>query len=302
MAQFKLLIIMMCFSVYSASAEASNVHGIFKVVKGKVLVISKSGSQKMARIGLRVFPQDKIKTAANSRAKIVMTDSNIINVSPDTEVALSKYEFDKKTDKKNVLINVIYGKIRSKVSQKYEGENKFQVKTPSAVAGVRGTDFLTSYDSSSRRSEVITFEGRVEFGLPNGVDGIKDAVMVGIGKSSSLVAGRVPSNPIDLPVADLSKMNFDSDADAPEAPDLRQPADEGPAINEPEMNNEPSRDPNSANVQEPVLLPPPPPNELPPPPPDLQPMPTNDPILCGETCRGPVEAATRRLIINVDHQ
>ncbi len=238
--------ILRCFSIlmflfaFSPQANASSVHGVFKVVKGKVLVKNKSGKQSVARIGMRVYPQDSIKTGKDSRAKIVMTDNNVINVSPETEVKLSKYEFDEKADKKDVLIDVIYGKIRNKVSQKYEGKNKFQVKTPSAVAGVRGTDFLTSYNPRNRESQVITFEGRVEFGLPNGVD-IANSVVVDAGKTSSVIAGKSPDMPFDLPVADLERFNSDSDADAnfADSPDgmineePREPAGDEPMTEEP---------------------------------------------------------------------
>jgi len=132
-------------------ANAQNVDGVLKVVKGDVQIKSaKTGQTVKARIGEKVFPKDIIITGKDARAKIVMVDNNEINVSPESQIEIQHYEFDPNAGKKEVLLNVIYGKVRAKVEQKYDGKtSKFQVKTPSAVAGVRGTDFMTSYTRST---------------------------------------------------------------------------------------------------------------------------------------------------------
>lgn len=312
MSFLKSLTTVSVFMTLSLSAYANSVHGVFKVVKGKVFVVDKSGKQTKARIGLKIFPQSTIKTGKDSRAKVVMTDQNEINVSPESVVELSKYEFDPKADNKNVLINVIYGKIRSKVSQKYEGGNKFQVKTPSAVAGVRGTDFITSFDKGRSETKIITFEGRVEFGIPAGSSDIANSVFVSMGQTSTLTTGSRPSLPIELPATELAEFDFESNAEPKGRPfEGREPAD---STLEPKEDGlmpppddsamlEPDRNPDS--VDDGSLLPPPPPppddtslviNEpLPQAPPPLEPVKTCD------FCREVIESGNRRLIINVTH-
>ena len=50
---------------------------------------------------------------------------------------IEKYTNDAKTDSRQVELKVEYGKVRATVEQKYDGEkNSFNVKTPTAVAGV----------------------------------------------------------------------------------------------------------------------------------------------------------------------
>lgn len=315
---------------FSINAYANSVHGIFKVVKGKVTVKNKTGKEQRARIGLKIFPQDTILTGKNSRAKVVMTDQNEINVSPESEIQLSKYEFDAKSDKKNVLINVIYGKIRSKVSQKYDGDNKFQVKTPSAVAGVRGTDFITSFNPMNQQTQIVTFEGRVEFGLPAGLN-IVNSVMVGVGQSSSLVAGTMPSAPIEIPVAELGKFNTDSDASlASEPPKTetnsgpREPANQNTdkidapkkeptpdsAAKQPKAGTTPARAPNSIGGGSMLIA-----NDMPAaggnvyipngqvgpqlPPTYISPVQLNPECTF---CRDAIESGNRKLILNINHQ
>lgn len=198
-------------SFFSTSAWAQAAHGVFKVVKGNVEVTS-AGETKKARIGMKVLPKDKIKVGKESRAKIVMVDKNEINISPDSEIEITEYEYKPEQGKKDVLINVLYGKMRAKVEQKYEDENKFQVKTKSAVAGVRGTDFFTSYNPSTRATRIVTFEGRVQFGIPGPGGQILNPVMVSVGQTSSNTAGAPPAPPIEVPKSELAAFDQGTDA------------------------------------------------------------------------------------------
>lgn len=62
-----------------------------------------------------------------------------------------------------VTLNLMRGKIRNMVNNSYKdtSQNYFRVKTPAAVAGVRGTDFVSVYDLDSGDAEVHTLLGAV---------------------------------------------------------------------------------------------------------------------------------------------
>ncbi len=217
--------------VFSFSAHAQAVHGVLKVVKGDVQIIQASDGKKVAaKIGQKVFPKDTIIAGKESRAKIVMVDNNEINISPDSKIEIQSYDYKPEEDKKSVILNVMYGKVRSKVNQKYEGENKFQVKTPSAVAGVRGTDFMTGYDPSTKASSVVTFQGNVAVGQPGPNGQIQNPVYVGAGQMTSASGNKPPNAPTSVPKDQLAKMDTESNADkggGQKGGDTRQPADDG---------------------------------------------------------------------------
>ncbi len=211
--------------VFAVNVGAQNVHGVLRVVKGDVQIkVAKTGEKIKARIGGKVFPKDVILTGKDARAKIVMIDKNEINVSPQSQIEIQNYEFNPEPGgKKEVLLNVIYGKVRSKVEQKYDGKtSKFLIKTPSAVAGVRGTDFLMSFNQSNRQSQVVTFEGRVEFGVPGPGGAIANPVMVEPGKAASVNAGSsAPTPPREMPKEELNRMEQDTKSEA------RRPTENG---------------------------------------------------------------------------
>jgi hypothetical protein len=186
-----------------------------RVVKGDVQIKSaKTGQTTKARIGQQVDPQDIIITGKESRAKIVMVDNNEINVSPESQIEIQHYQFDPNAGKKDVLLNVIYGKVRAKVEQHYDGKtSKFQIKTPSAVAGVRGTDFMTSYNRADRSSQVVTFRGAVEFGQPGVGGSIRNSVSVTPGMTAHNFAGNAPSAPVHMPKGEFAKMDNETKAE-----------------------------------------------------------------------------------------
>lgn len=224
---------------FALSARAQAVHGVLKVVKGDVQITQASdGKTVAAKIGQKVFPKDTIVAGKDARAKIVMVDNNEINVSPDTKMVIQAYDYKPEEDKKNVLLNVMYGKVRNKVNQKYDGENKFQVKTPSAVAGVRGTDFMVGFTpppsgspvGTPGMSNVVTFSGKVAFGIPGPNGSIQNPVYVGAGQQTSASGNKPPGAPTSVPKDQLAKMDNETNAEkggGSKSGDSRQPADDG---------------------------------------------------------------------------
>jgi hypothetical protein len=189
--------------------------GVFMVVKGDVKVTSK-GKTTPAKVGLKVSEGDLVTTGADSRAKIVMVDKNVLNISPDSKVEITIYKNNQSTGEKKVELKVDEGKVRASVEQKYDDDkNTFRIKTPTAVAGVRGTDFSVSFNPSTGISQVVTFKGAVAFALDK--EGQKP-VLVLAGQSSNFDPSQAsPSAPATVPQNELR--NLDMETDASKTPD-----------------------------------------------------------------------------------
>ena len=211
-------------SLGAAKAEASC--GTFEVAKGDVKV--QSGEKLTpAGVGSKICSGDAVVAGADSRAKIKMEDGNELNISPNSKIVLEQYQYNPSENKKNVLLNVLKGKVRATTREEnmYNDKSKdgqanaFQVRTKSAVAGVRGTDFLTSFDPSTNKSGIVTFRGKVEFGQPGPGGKIVNAVQVPAGQTTEAVGGRAPEPPKPVPPKELQKMNSESKADGPKSGD-----------------------------------------------------------------------------------
>ncbi len=192
---------------------AENQHGLFMVVKGDVKITSGSKAPFPVKVGSKVVVGDLITTGKDSRAKIVMADRNVINISPDSRMQIAKYANDAANGTKNVEIKLDQGKIRNNVEQSYDGEkSKFILKTPTAVAGVRGTQFVTSFDSKTQKTQIVTMKGQVTFSSVLNGRVVGTPVTVNKGESTTSSAGAPPEPPKAMPKNELKEIDKESTA------------------------------------------------------------------------------------------
>ncbi len=214
----KLFLVIMSFTVFFAEKAIASC-GKFVVVKGDVQIdIAKTQKSEKAKVNSEICAGDTVAAGKEARAKIVMVDGNELNLSPDTKMTIEAYEFQPDQEKKKVLLNVLFGKVRANVKQKYDDQakdsasNSFQVKTKSAVAGVRGTDFLTSYAPSTGKSEVVTFSGKVDVGQVGPGGQMINSVSVSAGEKTTAAPNQAPGRPVPVPASELKQLNSSSTA------------------------------------------------------------------------------------------
>ncbi|MDA8793516.1 FecR family protein [Bacteriovoracaceae bacterium] len=115
---------------------------LVKIVKGKAFKVI-NGKQSPIKKKEWLKEGTTVKTEAKSFVRLVYTDKSTMNVGPKSEMKIEQFD-----NKEPGMINVIKGKIRSKVSKDYlkidKKRSKLLVRTPSAVMGVRGTEFVVS--------------------------------------------------------------------------------------------------------------------------------------------------------------
>jgi hypothetical protein len=97
-------------------------------------------------IGQPVSIGDIVRTKTNSKAEITFVDKSVLRLAPKTRIKIEEYLM-KGEERDSGVIKLFRGKARAIVSRR-EGEaqaGKFQVHTPTAIIGVRGTDFFVYY-------------------------------------------------------------------------------------------------------------------------------------------------------------
>ncbi len=143
---------------------------------GVAKIIRASGPLENPKEGLTVYVGDTVETQADGKVKIVLRDSSEMMVPANSKVRIDVVKYDEASGSRKVALNLLMGKVRSKVQKRYEGENSFKVRMKTAVAGVRGTDFIASFEKGEREwvSEVRTLEGlvRLESAQPTPKSGI----------------------------------------------------------------------------------------------------------------------------------
>lgn len=212
-------------ALLAQSPKAAASCGTFEVSKGDVKVQSADGKTAPAPVGAKICSGQTVIAADQARAKIHMEDGNELNISPNSKIVIEAYQYDVASNKKKVLLNVLKGKVRATTAHENmyndkakDGQaNTFQVRTKSAVAGVRGTDFLTGFDPKTSKTDIVTFRGKVEVGQPGPSGAILNLVQVAVGQKTEVMGGQAPSTPRAVPTAEMTKMNVETRNEAPAA-------------------------------------------------------------------------------------
>ncbi|HOZ00366.1 MAG TPA: FecR family protein [Candidatus Syntrophosphaera sp.] len=124
--------------------------------KGNLQILRASRSIKYKN-GELLLNNDEVKTGSEAFAAIKYLDGGaIVKVFPSSIIKLAAKKQGKTLDK-NTSLN--QGSLYSKVNNKIKGN--YQVETPTTVASVKGTGFLTKY-TEDRKTIVIVLEGVVE--------------------------------------------------------------------------------------------------------------------------------------------
>jgi hypothetical protein len=124
-----------------AAAPAVDV-GRIKVARGTAWV-ERGGTRLPAQIGLRIQESDVIATGADGSLGITFADDSLLSVGPNSVVAIERFAFDPTTHRggfdstlRTGTLAVVSGKLAR------QSPDAMKVRTPSAVLGVRGTEFL----------------------------------------------------------------------------------------------------------------------------------------------------------------
>ncbi len=142
---------------------------------------------------------DHIKTGANGFAEILVDDGSQIRLEENSEITLSELSADSQTKSVTASVYLWFGRMLSNVSRLAHSRSKFEVLTPTVVAGVRGTDFAVEV-LDTKQTDVGVFDGEVGVaGLDRQKRPMRESeVVLGKGYQSSVFRNRPPAPPVQL--------------------------------------------------------------------------------------------------------
>ncbi|MFW5768764.1 MAG: FecR family protein, partial [Spirochaetota bacterium] len=138
--------------------------GIITYFTGDVFILE-GGEWWEAEIGETLTRDDGIKTEASSYCEIQFGETAVVRVQENTEISVRNIGL--KAGEAQVGLEMKQGSVLSKV-QKLSGSDRFEVRTQTAVCGVRGTEFSVSSDIGGK-TRLAVREGAVSV-LPATVD------------------------------------------------------------------------------------------------------------------------------------
>lgn len=146
--------------IAEAAAPAADI-GVITYVKGDAQKQGGGASWSKLAQGSKLSRGDKLKTAADGRLEAKLSDGSMLRLAQGSELSLENVNFDKKNPaQKQVSAKLLVGRLWASVTKLFGNDSKFEVSTPNAVAGVRGTRFEAS-QSAAGETAVKVYSGQV---------------------------------------------------------------------------------------------------------------------------------------------
>lgn len=123
-------------------AWAQTPAGVVQMVRGDVR-IEREGQTLKADVDTPVFARDRIVTQPLASVGITLRDNTRISLGGRTNMVLEEYQFSADTNDGSLAMRVLRGSLATVtglISRK--PSNNVEVRTKTATAGVRGTEFV----------------------------------------------------------------------------------------------------------------------------------------------------------------
>ncbi len=112
-------------------------------------LIKKAGdsSWAQAKVDMVVNQGDTVKTGKASSAILNLGGAGNVEVKENSELSVAQLIKDSDTGDKKTLLDLAMGEVFIKAEKLRSKEEKFEVKTPTSIVGVRGTKFSVKVEA-----------------------------------------------------------------------------------------------------------------------------------------------------------
>ena len=120
-----------------------------------------AGENKTLRLGDAIAQGALIKVPKGCEAGVTLEDASVVSLLPGTLVRIKTLRKNALEKSPEVELELLGGRIELDVPKRQSGDAPYQVRTPSSLAGVRGTRFKVAFDAEQRNSQVEVNHGNV---------------------------------------------------------------------------------------------------------------------------------------------
>lgn len=139
--------------------EAATYTAHVSKVKGKAFYRVSAGQWQKIKKNTKLGEGTTVRTDPGARLEIRLADGSVFRLGPGAELSLDSLKAGSARSPRRIEASVAAGQVWSSVQKAMGGGGTFTVKSAHAVAGVRGTRFLTA--SSKSETSVKVFSGKV---------------------------------------------------------------------------------------------------------------------------------------------
>ncbi|MBO4449183.1 MAG: FecR domain-containing protein [Clostridiales bacterium] len=165
--------------------------------EGTVSIEDQKGGTKPVTVDSRFQSGDAVSTGSDGIASIGLDDTKIVTLNND-----SRAEFVK--NGKQLELKLTKGAVFFNVTEKLKSDEKFEIKTSTMTAGIRGTSGVVYYDEANGGNETIAVtDGAVEISATDPVSGETKTARVEGGQQLKVILSSSNGQRFELIVEDI---------------------------------------------------------------------------------------------------
>ena len=159
------LVLLGCWLALSTSAWAAQVAGTITQLSGPLLDKKADGTVKILSLKSEVESGDTLVTEKNTYAQVKLIDNSEITLKPGTTFKIENFAFDEgKPGGDSATFNLVKGGLRSVTGLLGKrNKEKFEMKTPSATIGIRGTTFIAEWIDPAETAVAAAEQARLNY-------------------------------------------------------------------------------------------------------------------------------------------
>lgn len=132
---------------------------------GNITAMAPEGKPVLLALGAKITEGMQIDTGNNSFLTMALPDQSRISLPSNSRIKIAKLRSTRYTNSPRTEIMLLRGRVESRVTPLEQSKGKFEIHTPHAVAGVRGTHFRVGVnENGTTGTEVLS--GRVAVTKP----------------------------------------------------------------------------------------------------------------------------------------
>ena len=148
-----------------------------------------------------LFPNDTVRTAANSKVKVLLRDESIMTLAERSEMQFT--EFLLTPQQRRTIVNLALGRLRVVTTKIFGAGSATEIRTANTVAGVRGTTFVVIF-VPPEETEVVVLDGAVEVQNPN----FPQLEPVPANFRTQVIGDAPPSRATELPATERQRLEL----------------------------------------------------------------------------------------------
>lgn len=142
-------------------AGAGTAIGLVELVQGDGYILHQKGKTAFRAVkDLPLFQGDTLITGPHARIQARLDDKSTFALTEHSKLILTKVFYKAATNERDSELGLAFGKARFKVVKVAEG-SQYKVTTPTAVAGIRGSDFALMVFPEAQRSAATSLGQRL---------------------------------------------------------------------------------------------------------------------------------------------